>query len=460
MTAPPRPTIDSTGRTDPSGPTTLPGTTTPPDTAGRGAPSRGATLSACVIARNEQQRLPDCLRSLRFCDEIVVVDSGSRDRTVEIAHEHGARVVEQPWLGFGAQRNVAIDHAHGDWILEVDADERVTPALREEIEAFLADPPAGIEIAGLPLQDIFLGGRLGPAAKYPKYRYRLFRRDAYRHDERRTVHEGLWSRGQAWAFAGDIEHLLAGSWREALHDAWTYAGLEAAQSVAPAGPRGYLVRICLRPTAKLLYRLVVDGGWHDGWLGIVKIALDCASDAAVGLRQLAGGGVRGEADGHFGLRSVRMGSVRLVALALGDTATRAARDWLERARVSGADVAIISDVLADANAPLRIRRLERAGPLALIRALDAEQQLRPIDALILFGPRARLLGRLLPVGALGVGGLREESADPIAVERELRLRTRGDGPAVAHGGAERAPGGPQEAAGSGEGAPMGASAQR
>jgi hypothetical protein len=390
--------------------------------------ARSATLSACVIARDEEERLPDCLRSVAFCDEIVLVDSGSRDRTVELAREHGARVVEQPWLGFGGQRNVAIDHARGDWILEIDADERVTPALREEIQAFLVATPRGIDIAALPLRDLFLGAQLGPSAKYPKYRYRLFRHGAYRHDESRTVHEGLWSRGQAWAFTGNLEHLLAGSWGEALHDARTYARLEAAQAAAPAGAGGYATRIALRPAAKLLYRVLVDGGWRDGWQGLVKITLDCASDAAVGMRQLVAGtgyaGASATDNGHFSLRSVRLGSVRLAALALGAEATREASDWLERAHATGADVALVSDQLAEANAPLRVRALAGAGPLTVIRALDAEQQLRPIDGLVLVGGRARRLRRLLPLATLGVGELLDASSDPVAIERELRVRTR------------------------------------
>src|SRR2546422_7468048 len=104
----------------------------------------GASVSACIIARDEERRLPGCLGSVSFCDEVVVVDGGSQDSTVELARAAGAKVVEHPWRGFGAARNVAIDNAAGDWILEVDADERVSPALRAQIEAFVAEPPPEI----------------------------------------------------------------------------------------------------------------------------------------------------------------------------------------------------------------------------------------------------------------------------------------------------------------------------
>ena len=399
----------------------------PGQTPAQGA--HGAVISACVIARDEEQRLPDCLRSLAFCDEIVLVDSGSRDRTIAIAREHGARVVEQPWLGFGGQRNVAIDHARAEWILEVDADERVSDRLREEIRAFVAAPPPDVDVAVLPLREHFLGATLGPSAKFPRYRTRLFRRGVYRHDEGRTVHEGLWPRGRTWAFEGSLDHLLAGTWREALRDGWTYAGLEAEQSPPPHGPAGWLRRIVLRPLAKLAYRVLIDGGWRDGGPGLAKIWLDCSIDAAVGLRQLvrrpagASPETLGQAAGHYA-RSLQVGSVRVLALALGEDAAAEAEAWLAQARASGADIGLVTDAREDANDPLRVRRAAGRGPLAVIRALDAEDQLRPVDGLVAFGRRAQRLVRRLPAGALHVHALLDGGADPVAAVRDLQRRTR------------------------------------
>lgn len=191
------------------------------------------TIAACVIARDEERRLPGCLASLDFCDEVIVVDSGSRDRTREIAAAAGARVVEHPWSGFAVQRNVALDQASCDWVLEVDADERVSPELAAEVRAMLEDPPDGVRMAALPMRDVFLGLGLGRSARYPRYRHRLFRRGAFRHDEARTVHEGLWPDGPTAALEGELRHLLASSWSEALRDAIAYARLEAAQRPRP-----------------------------------------------------------------------------------------------------------------------------------------------------------------------------------------------------------------------------------
>jgi glycosyltransferase involved in cell wall biosynthesis len=382
-----------------------------------------ATVSACLIVQDEEERLPGALASVAFCDEIVVVDGGSRDRTVEVARAAGARVVENPWPGYARQRNVAIEHAHGDWVLEVDADERLTPELQAEVRAFLADPPPGFDMAALPLRDVFLGGRLGPSARYPVYRYRLFRRDAYRHDERRTVHEGLWANGAVWPLRGDLEHVLAGTWREAFADTWAYARLGARQVEAPAGPRPYLVGLVLRPPAKFLHRLLVLGGWRDGWRGAAKIGLDCGSDVIVWLR-LAARRARGEgshaAAYHVGHRRVYQGPVRLAAIAAGPRQTARAVAWLEQARTAGADPVLLTDTPPAIGRRLHVRALARLGPLALARGLDAEFQLRPIDALVPIGLRARAVTRLVPPNLQGAVPPVDADAGPEAVEKTVR----------------------------------------
>jgi glycosyltransferase involved in cell wall biosynthesis len=388
--------------------------------------STSATLSACIIARDEEHNLPDCLASVRFCDEIVVVDSGSSDATVQIAQAAGAHVVEQPWLGFAAQRNVALDHASGQWVLEIDADERVSPQLRSEIELFLAEPPDGVDLAGLPLRESFLGHALGPSAKHPKYRHRLLRRGSYRHDEARTVHEGFIPEGVVHPFAGDLVHLLATSWSEAVGDAWRYARLEAGQLQGGRSPAAWVRGAVVRPAAKLAYRLAIDGGWRDGWPGLAKISLDCATDTAVWTRHLLGrrGSERGRSGVagtvHYGSRRLRQGSLRVVGVAADPAAAAVAAGWLERARAGGADVALIGPSCAPMGGHVRVRALRRAGPLALIRALDAEDQLRPIDVVVPFGARARLLIRWVPSGLRGQLSAITQETSPETVKWTVR----------------------------------------
>ncbi len=356
-------------------------------------------MAACLIVQDEQERVGAALDSVAFCDEVIVVDGGSSDRTAEIARLKGAHVIENPWPGFAAQRNIAIDASNSDWILEVDADERVSPALRASIERLVAAPPAQVNMAVCALRNRFLGAPLGASAKYPGYRSRLFRREAFRHDESRTVHEGLDVHERPLILEGDLEHELAGNLREALIDTLRYAQLESHQVAGPSAARPYLAAIVLRPIAKFLYRTIVLGGWRDGWRGVLKISLDVSSDALVwvlvlrrGRGTAADSPESGEAE-HFGRQ--RVGKAKVVALAAGGAPSRAAAAWLAQLQARGIDVALISvgDPL-ECDVPLAPMR--RLMPLAAMRAIDAEMHLRVIDALVPVGRRARLVWRLLP----------------------------------------------------------------
>lgn len=385
---------------------------------GHGLNTTRQTIAACVIARNESERLPAALASVAFCDELIVVDSGSTDDTVEIARTAGATVYENAWPGFGAQRNFALDRATSDWILEVDADERVSPQLRGEIEHFLVAPPDDIKCCVLPLRHRFLGRLLGPSAKYPAYRVRLFRRGAYRHDEDRRVHEGLWPHERTWAFHGHLEHELAANAGEALTDARNYARLEA-EHVAPlGGPLAYAKAIVVRPLAKAGYRTVVDGGWRDGPRGLAKIALDSGSDAAVWARRARLKTVPEQA-ADFGRVINRMGAVRICAVGGGE----AALQWLKTARAEGADVALVTDRETDGGGWLHVEPISELTPLRIIRALDAVGQMRPVDALLLDSPQPRWL-RLVSPSARGAVAPLDLSADPTVAVAELEQSTR------------------------------------
>jgi glycosyltransferase involved in cell wall biosynthesis len=131
-------------------------------------------ITAITITKNNGRDIGDCLDSLSFCDERIVVDSGSTDRTVEIARGRGATVSHQDWLGYGPQKNVALGMAHGDWILWLDADERVTPALAVAIKRAVATGEAdGYQMARL---STFCGRPMRHSGWHPDYVLRLFRR--------------------------------------------------------------------------------------------------------------------------------------------------------------------------------------------------------------------------------------------------------------------------------------------
>ena len=196
-------------------------------------------ISAVIIAKDEEDRLPDALRSVAFCDEVLVVDAGSTDRTRDLAAEAGARVVvNAPWPGYVAQRNHASDRATHDWILAVDADERVTPALRDEIQALQA---AGFAHAGyrIPRAAHYLGRFIRATEWYPDRQLRLYdRRKGRWHGA--LVHESVRVDGPVGRLRGDLEHF---TYRDVSHHLQTidrYTTLWAEQAYAEGARAGAL----------------------------------------------------------------------------------------------------------------------------------------------------------------------------------------------------------------------------
>lgn len=162
-------------------------------------------ISAVLIAQNEERHIADALASVSFCDEIVVVDSGSTDKTREIAEAAGARViVNAPWPGFVAQRDFAVKAAQNDWVIALDADERVGPALREEIEELRRK---GFACAGyrIPRVAYYLGQWIRGTDWYPDWQVRFFDRGQARW-EGDLVHESVSVKGAVGRLRGELEH--------------------------------------------------------------------------------------------------------------------------------------------------------------------------------------------------------------------------------------------------------------
>ena len=140
------------------------------------------SLSVVIITLNEEANLARTLASVAWADEIIVLDSGSTDRTREVAESFRAKFFAEPWKGFAAQKNSALAKATGDWILSLDADEEVEPALAEEIRTVLAANPS---VAGfwIPRKNFFLGRWIRHGGFYPDPKLRLFRRGAGKFEE-------------------------------------------------------------------------------------------------------------------------------------------------------------------------------------------------------------------------------------------------------------------------------------
>jgi glycosyltransferase involved in cell wall biosynthesis len=192
-------------------------------------------LSAVLITQDEARQLPGALESVRFCDEIVVVDCGSRDGTGAIAETAGARViVHEPWPGFVAQRNIAAEAARHDWVLAVDADERVSPPLRDEIQALRAE---GFAHAGyrIPRVAHYLGRWIRGTDWYPDRQLRLWDRRRGRW-EGALVHESVKVNGTVGRLRNDLQHLTYDDISDHLRTIDSYTTLWARQAFA-AGRR-------------------------------------------------------------------------------------------------------------------------------------------------------------------------------------------------------------------------------
>lgn len=148
-----------------------------------------ASLSVIIITKNEEKNIRACLESVAWVDEIIVVDSGSSDATVKICQEYGAKVYEHNWPGFGVQKNRALGYATNEWVLSIDADERITPELRAEIEAVIALGQAESAYR-IPRLSSFCGRYMRHSGWYPDYVVRLFRQDAGKFSDD-LVHEKL-----------------------------------------------------------------------------------------------------------------------------------------------------------------------------------------------------------------------------------------------------------------------------
>jgi len=234
------------------------------------APSR-APLSAVLITRNAAALLDACLASVRFAGEIVVVDSGSTDGTRDIATRHGARVIDKEWLGFGRQKRFAVEQAAHDWVLCIDADERVSPELAASIAAALAAPAS--TVYRMPRCNRFLGRWLRHGEGYPDWSPRLFdRRSAQWSDD--SVHEKVLYAVTPGALQGDLLHESAEDLAQYLDKQNRYTTL-AARQLFEAGRDAGIVELLLSPVVRFFKFYVFRLGLLDGIAGLVHIAIGC-----------------------------------------------------------------------------------------------------------------------------------------------------------------------------------------
>jgi glycosyltransferase involved in cell wall biosynthesis len=234
-------------------------------------PSDRQPLSAVLITLNCAQPLAATLDSLAFCDEIVLIDSGSSDGTIELAQRRGARVIVQAWRGFGPQKQFAVEQARHDWVLCIDSDERISPRLRASIEQELTAPRHAAY--AFPRCNRFMGRYLRHGEGYPDWSLRLFdRRHARWSDD--PVHEKVIAAGPVGRLDGDLLHDSAETLEKYLDKQERYIAL-AAQALLAEGRRASWLHAWISPLVRFVKFYFVRLGFLDGWPGLVHILIGC-----------------------------------------------------------------------------------------------------------------------------------------------------------------------------------------
>jgi glycosyltransferase involved in cell wall biosynthesis len=227
-------------------------------------------ISVAIITLDEERNIRACLESVKWADEIVVCDSGSTDRTLGIAGEYGARTFQDAWRGFAGHKNLAVERTSHPWVLVLDADERVPSALRQEIEAILADPAAADGYL-IPRKSYFLGQWIRGCGWYPDETIRLFRKGRGRFADR-AVHEAVAVSGRLGRLGSPIEHYTYDSISAYLTRMDRYSTL-AAEELARAGRPVRRWDLVGHPAWTFLRMFLLQGGWREGWRGLVLCGL-------------------------------------------------------------------------------------------------------------------------------------------------------------------------------------------
>lgn len=229
-------------------------------------------LSVCIITYNEEENLPRCLASVAFADEIVVVDSQSTDRTVDIARQAGCRVMSQAFLGYVAQKNLALSQATHQWVLCLDADEWLVAQAAATIRTALAARTPDIAGYTLKRHTFYLGDWVNHCGWWPEYKLRLFdrQRGQWYGNE---LHEGVRVTGRVVALDVELGHQ---SYRDITHHVSklnTYTSIMAQSLDAQHTSRVSLAHVGLRPFVRFCRMFLLKGGWKEGMRGFIIASL-------------------------------------------------------------------------------------------------------------------------------------------------------------------------------------------
>lgn len=226
------------------------------------------TVACVVITKNEEANIQDCLRSAQWANELIVVDAESRDRTVDLAREGGARVLVRPWPGFGLQKNFGMAQASSDWVLILDADERVTQELRDEVRTHIERWRPGTPVAyQIPRRNFFYGAWVRGGGVYPDYQVRLFRRGLAQYNDV-AVHENLLVEGEIGTLVGHLDHYT----ERRIQDHFKKFGLYTTLAAQEKAKKVRTVRwsdLVFRPLVVFLKTYLLKNGFRDGVRGLI-----------------------------------------------------------------------------------------------------------------------------------------------------------------------------------------------
>ena len=232
-------------------------------------------LSVAIVTYNEEANLERTLTSLTWADQILVVDSGSTDRTTEIARRFNATVLERPWPGFAAQKNFAMAQCTGDWILSLDADEELSPELQHEIRRTLASQPT-VDAFYLKRRNLFLGRWIRHGGFYPDAKLRLFRRSPLRpiEFEQRPVHETIHPHGPTATLQSDLIHHAYPTLESYIEHMDRYSSLGAQILVdkgrTSTGILAFLANVLFIPALTFKWNYIFRLGLLDGREGLLQ----------------------------------------------------------------------------------------------------------------------------------------------------------------------------------------------
>jgi len=222
-------------------------------------------LSVIIITYNEENKIRDCLESVKWADEIVVVDSFSTDNTLSICKEYTPNVIQRKWEGFASQKDFALKQASNNWILSIDADERVTPELKEEIIS-ICQSTQNADGYKIPRRNHLIGKWIKSCFWYPDYQLRLFQKDKVEMNFV-SVHEGFIIKGKEGICKGDLIHYTFDNLHDAFSKINTYSSLAAKDRFEKKRIRA--IDFIFHPLAAFLTDFISRKGYKDGVYGLI-----------------------------------------------------------------------------------------------------------------------------------------------------------------------------------------------